>query len=363
MTYPIAYNYLSVARRLLSMGPMSRWLVVLVLAVVSATASAQPAAERTRITVKAQDTARTLERRLVALTAEWNQLARRYDDQKKEIDRLKKQRTSWRQQRELKDSLATANDTATKLTAVTNDLAKANTALATARRTLVAAIDAEITAGATGARATELAKLKAQLTPAVQKKRVARIVLPDMEIDPLADPEELEEQAAALRESETQLQNQIVGLDKQAKDLDEVAKLRKQHDRSAELSRRDDDQPQKTASQGGGGRAAFESTDSSPTAGAPPDASGNGGGGGGGGTGAGSLSGTPSFESEATVVLAEVIDSSTIETLHRAQRTGDPAQRALAAKKARDAVAKRLEQLKKKRAEIEAIAKSRTIKR
>jgi hypothetical protein len=307
------------------------------------------------VTVKAQDDARVLERRLVALTAQWNQLARRYDDEKKEIDGLKKQRTSWRQQRELKESLANANDTATKLTAVTGELGKANTALANARRTLVAAIDAELAAGATGARATELAKLKAQFTPQVQKKRVARIVLPDMEIDPLADPEELEEQAAALRESETQLQNQIVGLEKQAKDLDEVAKLRKQHDRAGELSRRDDDQPQKTASQGGGGagRSSFDAQESpAPTDSGPANS---------GGTG--SLSTSPSFESEATIVLAEVIDSSTIETLNRAQRTGDPAQRALAAKKARDAVAKRLAELRKKRAEIEAIAKSRTIRR
>jgi len=41
----------------------------------------------------------------------------------------------------------------------------------------------------------------------------------------------------------------------------------------------------------------------------------------------------------------------------RAQRSGDPKQRAEAAARARDAVAKRLELLKKKRAMIEARAK------
>jgi cell division protein FtsB len=52
-----------------------------------------------------------------------------------------------------------------------------------------------------------------------------------------------------------------------------------------------------------------------------------------------------------------VIDRSTIDGLVRASRSGDPKQRAEAAKQARDAVAKRLEQLKKKRAMIEARAK------
>ena len=63
------------------------------------------------------------------------------------------------------------------------------------------------------------------------------------------------------------------------------------------------------------------------------------------------------------MVLSGVVDSATIDTLTRAQRSGDPAQRAAAAKKTRDAVAGRLEQLRKKRAEIEALVKSRKSKR
>ena len=59
----------------------------------------------------------------------------------------------------------------------------------------------------------------------------------------------------------------------------------------------------------------------------------------------------------ATFVLGEVIDHSTIDSLTRAQRSGDPAKRAEAARLARDAVAQRLDQLKKKRAQIEARAR------
>ena len=52
-----------------------------------------------------------------------------------------------------------------------------------------------------------------------------------------------------------------------------------------------------------------------------------------------------------------MIDRTTIDGLTRAQRSGDPAKRAEAARSARDAVALRLDQLKKKRAQIEARAK------
>ncbi|MEO7095882.1 MAG: hypothetical protein ABI175_21660, partial [Polyangiales bacterium] len=74
-------------------------------------------------------------------------------------------------------------------------------------------------------------------------------------------------------------------------------------------------------------------------------------------------SGVTGFESDASVVLSGVVDSATIDTLTRAQRSGDPAQRAAAAKKTRDAVAGRLEQIRRKRAEIEALVKSRKPKR
>jgi hypothetical protein len=59
------------------------------------------------------------------------------------------------------------------------------------------------------------------------------------------------------------------------------------------------------------------------------------------------------FESEATFVLGEVIDRTTIESLASASRSGDPARRADGAKHARDAVAARLDQLRKKRQQIE----------
>ena len=354
MTYLAVNKHLGVARGVLHPVAMSRWFVVLVLAVASATGSAM--AQSAPVTAKAAADASELERKVSQLAAQRGALAKTYADQLEVIDRLKKQRASWRRDRELRESLAAANETATKLGAATNELAKANTSLAASRRTLIAAIDAEIATKPAAPRAGALARMKSQLSPQVADKKLHRIVLPDLEVDPLADPEELEQQAAALRDSEAELSRQVVGLEEQATELDEVAKLRKAHDRASDLAKRDDDQPQRTA-QSGGSRGTFDGQGSP-----APEVSGGGAAGGdrGSSTGPSGLSG---FEADASVVLSGVVDSATIDTLTRAQRSGDPALRAAAAKKTRDAVAGRLEQLRKKRAEIEALVKSRKPKR
>ncbi|MGE0401040.1 MAG: hypothetical protein AB7T06_30300 [Kofleriaceae bacterium] len=330
---------------------MSRWLIVLVLALAPAIASAQ--SSPTAVTQKAQADTRQAERRVTTLTANRNVLARQYDDQLKAIDRLKEQRVSWGRDRKLRDALAEAKVTATKLEDAAAELGRATRQLATLRRDLARAIDAELATATQPARIAELASWKARLAPPAPKKNLQKIVIPDLEIDPLADPEELDQQAAELARAEQELARQAIGLDKQAKELDEVAKLRKAHERSNDLAKRDDDQPQRSAREGtGGGRAVLTGAeDQAPEAGnggsSPPP-----------GDGLGDVQ-SPMFESDVTVILGNVIDASTIDTLTKASRSGDPAQRAQAAKRARDAVNMRLEQLRKKRAEIEAAARAR----
>lgn len=321
---------------------------MLVLALAPAIASAQ--SSPTAVTQKAQDDARQTERRVATLTVSRNALAKQYEDQLKAIDRLKQQRASWRRDRELKDALADAQTTATKLSAAAAELGRATSQLAALRRNLARAIDAELATSTTPARSAELAKWKAQLAPPAPKKNLQKIVIPDLEIDPLADPEELEQQAAELMRAEQELSRQAIGLDKQAKELDEVAKLRKAHERAGDLARRDDDQPQRSSRDGASRTSSLGEDNAAPEAGggsSPPP-----------GDGLGDVQ-TPMFESDVTVVLQNVIDSKTIETLNNAWRSGDPAQRALAAKRTRDAVNGRLEQIRKKRAEIEAAAKAR----
>lgn len=344
----------------------SVWLFC-VLTVASATAWAQPA-QPAPVVEKARQSAKAAEQKLAQLTAQRADLRRRYDEQLVAIDRFKKQKASWRRDRELNKAQADANDTAKRLTAIDNSIKTAQQDVGKARNAVVVAIDSELAGGATGARAVELGKLRAQIAPASPAAK--KIVIPDAEIDPLADSDELERQAAAIAAAEKQLETQRKELDQQHKDLRLVAELRSAHERAGELSIRDDDQPHRGAARPSGRGAAEES----PTAGAGGDSagspggggagSGSGGGGGGVGGGAGENFGSDkqttavgSFESTAAVALGEVIDKSTIDGMLRASRSGDPKQRAEAARHARDAVAKRLEQLKKKRAMIEQRAK------
>ncbi|MDB4956152.1 MAG: hypothetical protein JWO36_3721 [Myxococcales bacterium] len=322
----------------------------------SAVARAQPGPTPVSATTdQAQTVANAAEQKVDQLSVQRSQLAQRYQEELSTIDRLKQQRPSWRRDRELRANLSDSADTAKQLQQVTRDLAVARSASGSARASLVAKIDAELASGLAGARAQKLAKLRAQLAPQVGPAP-NKIVIPDAEIDPLADPEELQEQAAAIRVSEDQLSRQIIGLDNQVKELKEVDDLRRQHQRATDLAVRDDDQPHRNAQ-----TSATRVSDtlsagglSNPTgAGTPPTdpttdhSSPN-----------PVAAGTTAFETQLTVTLGDVIDHSTIEGLMRASRSGDPAQRAIAAQKAREAVAARLEQLKKKRAAIEARAKS-----
>ncbi|MGE5187367.1 MAG: hypothetical protein ACM31C_35215 [Acidobacteriota bacterium] len=297
---------------------MSRWWLAVVLALAPAIASAEPTAQQ----------------RVAALAVQRAQLVQRFQQETDAIDHLKKEKASWRRDRELRSALAESADTANQLAAVDK----------------------------------QLSQLRAQLGPVKTPKK---IVIPDAEIDPLADPEDLDKQAADLKQAEQELARQVQGLDVQAKELAEVADLRKHHERANDLARRDDDQPFRTAQTGGetkglqnGGGAASPGTNTG-GAGAGSGSGAGGGSTGGGGTGTGDTFGTDhgspgstQFEAEATIVLGDVLDHATIDGLARASRSGDPAQRADAAKRARDAVKARLELLAKKRAAIEARSKA-----
>ncbi len=327
----------------------------LVAVVAATTAWADPSA-----TDRAHAAETAAEQRAGQLASQRSQLNARYQDELASIDRLKKQRASWRRDRELNTAQADAKDTADKLAVLDKQIASAQQTVATARTSVLQAIDAELPT-ATGPRAQALTKLRAQLAP---PKVVKKIVIPDANIDPLADPDELEHQAAALRDSEDALAKQVKSLEAQSDELEHVAELRKQHERAGDLAMREDDQPHRNAQ----ASASKSLTDSAgPSSGAPPPQTGGTSSPGGGtsttgGNGAGGdqfVGGDRSgYESEASVVLGEVIDRSTIEGMMRASKTGDPAQRAKAAKAARDAVAARLQQLEKQRVAIEARAKA-----
>ena len=334
-------KHLDVARGVLSPGSVLRRLYLCILLM------ACPAIAWGQSVPQAQQTVKTDEQKVAQVGTQRGSVAQRYQDQLATVDRLKKQKASWRRDRELRESLADSADTANQLASLNTQLATATRALIQARKDLVAAIDREQPT-ATGPRVAELAGLRARII-ATLGPTPKKIVLPDAEVDPLADPEELDQQAQVIAETEKQLANQVAGLESQADELAHVADLRKHNERAKDLMLSEDDQPHRNVQHSTGGREAVNDSAATPPQGA--------GGAQGDSGGTFTSGGGSSFETEATFVLGEVIDRSTIDGLTRAQRSGDPAKRAEAARHARDAVAQRLDQLKKKRAQIEQRAK------
>jgi hypothetical protein len=343
---------------------MRRWVLVLVLMVAPATVWAESAP--TAITQKASDTVAAIEKRVGQLAIQRQGLNQKLAEQQRAAAELKQQKPSWRRDRELRDQLAEEHETATQLAAVSAQLDKAQGELAAARRGLIAAIDAEIAAGASGPRAQQLAAWRKQLAPQVASGAAPRkIVVPDTKIDPLADPEELDEQAAALREAEGQLARQVAQYDAQGKELDRIAALHRQHDRAIEMDRRDDNNSRRSPQQPTHTSGGITEANDSP---APPTGAGqsppptDGGGGTGPSpspstTGAGGRDFAGSLDNEARTVLGDVVDPTTLDALAREARSSDPAKRADAAKKLRDAVANKLAQIRAGRTKIEQRAK------
>ncbi|HET7501184.1 MAG TPA: hypothetical protein VFK02_09280 [Kofleriaceae bacterium] len=345
-----------------------RWSLALVMSMVVspiASSSASPAAPSSALPVspsapslaalgattdQADAAVKAADHRVAQLVAFRASLKKRYRDELDAIDRLKNQRASWRRDRELRDSMSSSLDTANQLSTADREIDKANAGLVAAERAQLAAIAAELAAGPPQVRAVQLERARGVLQSQL-RDAPHRIVIPDLEIDPLADPEELEQRAAELRASEAELGRQLTGLDTEATGLDRMASLRKQHSRAGDLFNRDDDQPHRGAARKAGDVAPADEVGPDPTH-LPTS------------VGGGPVGALPSsFESNVPTILAEVIDASTINSFAAAQRSGDPAQRAEAARKARDAVAVRLEQVRRKRAEFEARARQLRAKR
>ena len=251
MTYPADDEHLSVARRLLCHRRMSRWLLVLILTMASAIVWAQPVAP-SAATAKAQEVASVADRRVGQLFAQRQTLNARWQGELSAIDRLKQKKKTWNQERELREKLSAANETATQLQKLDRDLKAAQAQLAGARRVLVAAIDAELAAKPAPARTQQLQALRANLVPQVARPSAHRIAIPNLEVDPNADPEDLDAQAAELRQIEAELLRQVNSLDKQSKDLERVAELRQSHERTIAIDRREDNTPTRNTPPGGG---------------------------------------------------------------------------------------------------------------
>jgi hypothetical protein len=308
---------------------MLRWMLVLVLTVGFSTAWAQ-SVPSSRETARSEATVAELERRVASQTALRNQLAQKFEEQNEAVQRLKREKASWRRDRELRDLQPEVHATGEQATAAWRTLEKLQGELLVARRALVKAVDEELASGtAAPQRVKDLTKRRAQLAPYVSGK-VHRILIP--EIDDSADPEELRDQIAAARKTEAELDTQIAGLDAQVKKLESQKTLRDAHDRTNQWDRREDNNPGKGAPNGSRGDAAA----------APATAT--------------DMFGM--FDPAATAgALGEVVDSGTLETFQRNYRGNDAKKSLESVKKVRAQVEAKRAKLRADRQKIEAIAK------
>jgi hypothetical protein len=261
-----------------------------------------------------------------------------------EAERLQKQRASWRRDRQLKERRAEAHATAGRIAALDQRVRELQTRLEREQRALLAAIDAELRAGAP----TVDRRRRLDGWTAVARRGLARtkkIVLPDDRIDPLADPEDLEFQARRIAASEKELEREIDALVRRAERFHRMDALRQKRNRASELGGLDDNRPRRST-----GRIGTQGErDDGPAAGfdgdsAPDNDEG-------GGSPAPEDPGVG--ETDPVVVLADVVDAGTIDALRRAESSGDPLARARAAERAHSQVKAQLERLKRTRGAID----------
>jgi hypothetical protein len=287
-------------------------------------------------------------------------LSATYARQLAELDRLKQSKASWRRDRQIRAKKAESQATGARLSRVDAELRVLDAQLKVQRESLLAAIARELADGsASPTRRAVLEKLRGQVA-AVLRPRARRIILPDDSLDELADPEELAEQIALIAQAEKELAQERQVLRQREDRYTRWAVLRDQRERAGQLSEFDDDQVRRSTGRtgksgrdngsGGGATAEDDQGDSaSPGAGGaepPGEDPGDG--------GSPPPSGPDASFDTSSVVLADVVDSSTIDALKRAGRSSNPRARADAAQRARKQVEQRLERLQKSRKLIQA---------
>lgn len=278
-------------------------------------------------------------------------LSATYARQLAELDRLKQSKASWRRDRQIRAKKAESQATGARLSRVDAELRVLDAQLKVQRESLLAAIARELADGsASPTRRAVLERLRGQVA-AVLRPRARKIILPDDSLDELADPEELAEQIALIARAEKELAQERQVLRQREDRYTRWAVLRDQRERAGQMSDLDDDQVRRSTGRtgkagrdngsGGGSTAEDDQGDSaSPGAGgAEPPAEDPGDG------GSPPPSGPDASFDASSVVLADVVDSSTIDALKRAGRSSNPRERAVAAARARKQVEQRLDRL------------------
>lgn len=336
--------HFAVARAVLQLGLVRRILLTVVLCLgLAGVAMAGEVDDRLQKIAQLSEKRAKADQTRVALE-------KQYAAKTKEIDDLKAQRSSWSRDDKLKKRGGEARDMSAALDQATADEQAVDAAIQTERAALVKAIDAELAGSPDAARKAKLARARADATAHLG---TAKIHIDDEDEDKLDDPDDLDAKARALAASEQQLAEEEQRLDARAAYYEKQAKLTKANSRSKEdifgdeQSRRKNGSTSRTAvdpatdgTHGGGVQQ--------PAGPQPPP------------TGAGDFAsegGKQDLSADPSVVYAEVVDPATLDELRKAERSGDPASRAKAAKRARADLQARHAKLTKKRQAIEKRAR------
>ncbi|HUS63686.1 MAG TPA: hypothetical protein VMZ28_04045 [Kofleriaceae bacterium] len=327
----------------------------------AARAQAQPQALEASINWGAGKIAGLVTRK-VRLQANKRDLQRAYEEQLREIDSLKRGR-GWNRDRKIADKKASSQATAEKLSRVDAELRGLEKNLGAWRKWLLGKVSVELAGSPTPVRRGALEKMRRELV-ALTRPPARKIILPDDSLDELADPDELAEQIALIEQAERELQRERNDLAKRESRYAQLARLRSQHERAGQLSELDDNDVRRStgrseASRSGSnddsGQEPAAEADEDGAGGSPADpGSGGGAGDDSGGADSGDFgtdAGGESFE-QSSIILADVVDSSTVDALKRAAGSSAKA-RASAAAQARKQVDARLQRLARSRALIQ----------
>lgn len=272
-----------------------------------------------------------------------------YNKQLSEVDRLKRSRASWRRDRQLRDQKAQSQKTASALQALDRRIRATKVATSQMRKILRQAISRELTQPSSSQRRSQLSKKLAALG-GKPKRAPRKITMPDLELDELADAQELLTQIAMIERAEAKLAIEERSLGRRAEHYAHMDVLRQKRQRSGELGAFDNTGVRRSIGRVGDGtrKSESDSFDDTGSAGAGQDASNE-------QSPGPPLAEEPSGGSDfatASVVLSDVVDAETQTALRQAQRSTSPRTKAKAAKRARTQVKSQLGALKSGKARI-----------
>jgi hypothetical protein len=289
-------------------------------------------------------------------------LERELDAKTKDIAALKKQRASWSRDQKLDKRLREAKDIAGKLEQKAAQITALDKALRAERQALVNAVDRELgrTPPPPPARRTQLGAWRKDASGKLGGGR--RLKVADENISPYDDPEDLDEKAATLEESEADLRAEEQRLGRRVAYYRKQVKLERAKARASEGDVFDD-APRRggtSGGRGGGDGAAQGIDDKAPSGGnggapnpAPPAGPASGFEGSGDSRDPVGPSAEPDLGGDPAVIYADVVDPDTALALERAEKSGDPEAKAKAAEQAQQAVRARADRLRQKRLEMQ----------